>query len=147
MLSATLLHINVVLRYILCHYSISHWIVILSCSVFNRLVNPQLIIPVNSLTHSWGYLLNLVNVNLAVRQNQISVKVIQFRICYIFVLTSFVGILLQISIFVSTFSGHFGYIQLPVPIYHPAHVNELKQMLSLLCLKCLKIKKAKVLPH
>jgi DNA-directed RNA polymerase-5 subunit 1 len=39
--------------------------------------------------------------------------------------------------------GHFGYIQLPVPIYHPAHVNELKQMLSLLCLKCLKIKKAK----
>ncbi|ESQ52703.1 hypothetical protein EUTSA_v10016128mg [Eutrema salsugineum] len=39
--------------------------------------------------------------------------------------------------------GHFGYIELPVPIYHPAHVSELKQMLSLLCLKCLNIKKAK----
>ncbi|KAL1217826.1 DNA-directed RNA polymerase V subunit 1 [Cardamine amara subsp. amara] len=39
--------------------------------------------------------------------------------------------------------GHFGYIELPVPIYHPAYVNELKQMLSLLCLKCLKIKKPK----
>ncbi|CAN8284790.1 unnamed protein product [Cochlearia groenlandica] len=39
--------------------------------------------------------------------------------------------------------GHFGYIELPVPIYHPAHVNELKQMLSLVCLKCLKIKKVK----
>ncbi|CAA7028950.1 unnamed protein product [Microthlaspi erraticum] len=39
--------------------------------------------------------------------------------------------------------GHFGYIELPVPIYHPAHVKELKEMLSLLCLKCLKMKKAK----
>ncbi|CAH8390631.1 unnamed protein product [Eruca vesicaria subsp. sativa] len=39
--------------------------------------------------------------------------------------------------------GHFGYIHLPVPIYHPSHVSELKQMLNLLCLKCLKIKKIK----
>ncbi|VVB09550.1 unnamed protein product [Arabis nemorensis] len=31
-------------------------------------------------------------------------------------------------------------IELPVPIYHPAHVNKLKQMLSMLCLKCLKVK-------
>ncbi|EXB62675.1 DNA-directed RNA polymerase E subunit 1 [Morus notabilis] len=39
--------------------------------------------------------------------------------------------------------GHFGYIELPVPIYHPSHVSELKRMLSLLCLKCLKMKKNK----
>ncbi|RVW69369.1 DNA-directed RNA polymerase V subunit 1 [Vitis vinifera] len=37
--------------------------------------------------------------------------------------------------------GHFGYIELPIPIYHPGHVSELKRMLSLLCLKCLKIRK------
>ncbi|RAL53811.1 hypothetical protein DM860_004282 [Cuscuta australis] len=35
--------------------------------------------------------------------------------------------------------GHFGYIELPTPIYHPDHVSELKRMLSLLCLKCLKL--------
>ncbi|KAL6130072.1 hypothetical protein ACLB2K_068453 [Fragaria x ananassa] len=40
--------------------------------------------------------------------------------------------------------GHFGYIDLPVPIYHPNHVSELKKLLSLLCLKCLKMKKNKV---
>ncbi|XP_010534197.1 PREDICTED: DNA-directed RNA polymerase V subunit 1 [Tarenaya hassleriana] len=39
--------------------------------------------------------------------------------------------------------GHFGYIELPTPIYHPGHVSELKHLLSLLCLKCLKMKKAK----
>lgn len=44
------------------------------------------------------------------------------------------------------FSGHFGYIKFPIPIYHPDHVSELKRMLSLLCLKCLKLKKNKVLP-
>ncbi|XP_019451694.1 PREDICTED: DNA-directed RNA polymerase V subunit 1-like [Lupinus angustifolius] len=41
--------------------------------------------------------------------------------------------------------GHFGYIELPVPIY-PSHVNELKWMLSLVCLNCLKMKKTKLLP-
>ncbi|XP_042062727.1 DNA-directed RNA polymerase V subunit 1-like [Salvia splendens] len=40
--------------------------------------------------------------------------------------------------------GHFGYIELPTPIYHPDHVAELKRMLSLLCLKCLKFKNRKV---
>ncbi|XP_059312406.1 DNA-directed RNA polymerase V subunit 1 isoform X2 [Lycium ferocissimum] len=40
--------------------------------------------------------------------------------------------------------GHFGYIELPIPIYHPDHVSELKKMLSLLCLKCLKMKNRKV---
>ncbi|GAU37622.1 hypothetical protein TSUD_365430 [Trifolium subterraneum] len=40
--------------------------------------------------------------------------------------------------------GHFGYIELPVPIYHPSHVTELKRILSLVCLSCLKLKKTKV---
>ncbi|KAL9175422.1 hypothetical protein ABFS82_02G110900 [Erythranthe guttata] len=40
--------------------------------------------------------------------------------------------------------GHFGYIELPTPIYHPDHVDELKRMLTLLCLKCLKFKNRKV---
>ncbi|KAK9282648.1 hypothetical protein L1049_010867 [Liquidambar formosana] len=40
--------------------------------------------------------------------------------------------------------GHFGYIELPIPVYHPSHVLELKRMLSLLCLKCLKIKTSKI---
>ncbi|CAK9149791.1 unnamed protein product [Ilex paraguariensis] len=31
--------------------------------------------------------------------------------------------------------GHFGYIELPIPVYHPDHDNELKRILSLLCLK------------
>ncbi|CAH9123000.1 unnamed protein product [Cuscuta epithymum] len=39
--------------------------------------------------------------------------------------------------------GHFGYIELPTPIYHPDHVSELKRMLSLLCLKCLKLRNRK----
>ncbi|XP_019449371.1 PREDICTED: DNA-directed RNA polymerase V subunit 1-like isoform X1 [Lupinus angustifolius] len=39
--------------------------------------------------------------------------------------------------------GHFGYIELPVPIYHPSHVSELKRMLSLVCLNCLKMNKTK----
>lgn len=40
--------------------------------------------------------------------------------------------------------GHFGYIELPVPIYHPCHISELRQLLSLICFKCLRIKKGKV---
>ncbi|CAL5196354.1 unnamed protein product [Lathyrus oleraceus] len=40
--------------------------------------------------------------------------------------------------------GHFGYIELPVPIYHPSHVTELKRILSLICLNCLKLKKIKI---
>ncbi|KAM0861019.1 hypothetical protein ACQ4PT_046172 [Festuca glaucescens] len=39
--------------------------------------------------------------------------------------------------------GHFGYIELPVPIYHPCHVSELRQLLTLVCLKCRRMKKAK----
>ncbi|KAJ4720299.1 DNA-directed RNA polymerase subunit [Melia azedarach] len=40
--------------------------------------------------------------------------------------------------------GHFGFIELPIPIYHPSHISELKRMLSLLCLKCLKMKNSKI---
>ncbi|XP_006646896.1 DNA-directed RNA polymerase V subunit 1 [Oryza brachyantha] len=40
--------------------------------------------------------------------------------------------------------GHFGYIELPVPIYHPCHVTELRQILNLVCFKCLRVKKGKV---
>lgn len=39
--------------------------------------------------------------------------------------------------------GHFGFVELPVPIYHPCHISELRQLLSLICLKCLRIKKGK----
>ncbi|KAK9682807.1 hypothetical protein RND81_10G097600 [Saponaria officinalis] len=40
--------------------------------------------------------------------------------------------------------GHFGYIELPIPVYHPSHISELKRMLTLICLKCLKMKTSKV---
>ncbi|GAB4833587.1 hypothetical protein Ancab_031830 [Ancistrocladus abbreviatus] len=40
--------------------------------------------------------------------------------------------------------GHFGYIELPIPVYHPSHVTELRKMLGLLCLKCLKLKTHKL---
>ncbi|XP_028124837.1 DNA-directed RNA polymerase V subunit 1-like [Camellia sinensis] len=30
-----------------------------------------------------------------------------------------------------TCEGHFGYIELPIPVYHPSHVSELKRLLSL----------------
>lgn len=40
--------------------------------------------------------------------------------------------------------GHFGYIELPVPVYHPSYITELKDVLSLVCFKCMRIKKGKV---
>ncbi|KAJ1287231.1 hypothetical protein BS78_03G415000 [Paspalum vaginatum] len=39
--------------------------------------------------------------------------------------------------------GHFGFIQLPAPIYHPSHVAELGKMLNVICLCCLRLKKPK----
>uniref|UniRef100_J3L864 DNA-directed RNA polymerase subunit n=1 Tax=Oryza brachyantha TaxID=4533 RepID=J3L864_ORYBR len=39
--------------------------------------------------------------------------------------------------------GHFGFIELPVPIYHPSHVTELSKMLNFICLSCLRIKNSK----
>ncbi|CAL5427888.1 unnamed protein product [Camellia sinensis] len=42
-----------------------------------------------------------------------------------------------------TCEGHFGYIELPIPVYHPSHVSELKRLLSLVCFKCLKLRSGK----
>ncbi|KAL5226945.1 hypothetical protein ABZP36_015210 [Zizania latifolia] len=39
--------------------------------------------------------------------------------------------------------GHFGFIELPVPIYHPSHITELRNILNLICLSCLRIKNSK----
>ncbi|CAL5432930.1 unnamed protein product [Camellia sinensis] len=39
--------------------------------------------------------------------------------------------------------SHFGYIELPIPVYHPSHVSELKRLLSLVCFKCLKLRSGK----
>ncbi|KAF5195590.1 Dna-directed rna polymerase subunit [Thalictrum thalictroides] len=40
-------------------------------------------------------------------------------------------------------AGHFGYIELPIPIYHPCHVSEVKMILRLVCLNCLRLKRGK----
>lgn len=40
--------------------------------------------------------------------------------------------------------GHFGFIKLPEPIYHPSHIAELGKILNLVCLCCLRLKKPKV---
>ncbi|KAF8702735.1 hypothetical protein HU200_032563 [Digitaria exilis] len=37
--------------------------------------------------------------------------------------------------------GHFGLIELPVPIYHPSHIAELGKILNNICLCCLRLKK------
>ncbi|TKW05000.1 hypothetical protein SEVIR_7G147000v4 [Setaria viridis] len=37
--------------------------------------------------------------------------------------------------------GHFGFIELPAPIYHPSHVAELGKILNIICLCCLRLKK------
>ncbi|KAI3868819.1 hypothetical protein MKX03_017267, partial [Papaver bracteatum] len=38
---------------------------------------------------------------------------------------------------------HFWYIHLPIPLYHPTHLVELKRLPSIICLKCLRILKGK----
>lgn len=40
--------------------------------------------------------------------------------------------------------GHFGYVELPIPIYHPSHISELKNILTMLCLKCMRVNRGKV---
>ncbi|ONK65887.1 uncharacterized protein A4U43_C06F2000 [Asparagus officinalis] len=40
--------------------------------------------------------------------------------------------------------GHFGYIELPVPVYHPLHISELRDILSLVCFHCMRTKKGKI---
>ncbi|KAL7234182.1 hypothetical protein ACSBR1_017721 [Camellia fascicularis] len=44
-----------------------------------------------------------------------------------------------------TCEGHFGYMELPIPVYHPSHVSELKRLLSLVCFKCLKLRSGKMI--
>ncbi|KAL6613753.1 hypothetical protein ACP70R_036023 [Stipagrostis hirtigluma subsp. patula] len=40
--------------------------------------------------------------------------------------------------------GHFGFIELPMPIYHPSHVTELGKILNMICLSCLRLKDGKL---
>ncbi|KAL2626895.1 hypothetical protein AAZV13_07G139700 [Glycine max] len=40
--------------------------------------------------------------------------------------------------------GHFEYIVLLIPIYHPSHISDLKQMLSMVFLNCQKLRKTKI---
>ncbi|KAM0837204.1 hypothetical protein ACQ4PT_061821 [Festuca glaucescens] len=40
--------------------------------------------------------------------------------------------------------GHFGFIKLPVSIYHPSHVDELTKILNMICFSCLQFKNCKV---
>ncbi|GJM91799.1 hypothetical protein PR202_ga08211 [Eleusine coracana subsp. coracana] len=40
--------------------------------------------------------------------------------------------------------GHFGFIELPVPIYHPSHITELGKILNMICLCCLRLKNGKL---
>ncbi|XP_062182180.1 DNA-directed RNA polymerase V subunit 1-like, partial [Phragmites australis] len=40
--------------------------------------------------------------------------------------------------------GHFGFIELPVPIYHPSHITELGKILNKICLSCLRLKNGKL---
>ncbi|KAM0863755.1 hypothetical protein ACQ4PT_044392 [Festuca glaucescens] len=39
--------------------------------------------------------------------------------------------------------GHFGFIKLPVSIYHPSHVDELTKILNMICSSCLQFKNCK----
>lgn len=53
---------------------------------------------------------------------------------------------LTIIFFYGWDQGHFGFIELPTPIYHPSHVTELRKMLNM-CFSCLQFKTCKVPPE
>lgn len=91
-----------------------------------------------------GFRLRQENVNLVVLLSQGNVKVSKSLFFVPFLMYDFIMIADRLLISCADISGHFGYIELPIPIYHPDHVSELKRMLSLLCLKCLKLKNRKV---
>jgi DNA-directed RNA polymerase beta' subunit len=40
--------------------------------------------------------------------------------------------------------GHFGFIKLPVSIYHPSHITGLTKILNMICFSCLQFKNYKV---
>lgn len=92
---------------------------------------------------------NLAIVNLVELLNLGNVKVNYFLINLIYVLFSILPQKWKVIFFNDSFiicycSGHFGFIELPTPVYHPFHVSHLKNMLNLLCLKCLRVKKGNV---
>ncbi|XP_044359784.1 DNA-directed RNA polymerase V subunit 1 isoform X1 [Triticum aestivum] len=39
--------------------------------------------------------------------------------------------------------GHFGFIKLPVSVYHPSHIAELTKILNMICFSCLQFKNCK----
>ncbi|CAM0885434.1 unnamed protein product [Alopecurus aequalis] len=39
--------------------------------------------------------------------------------------------------------GHFGFIKLPVSVYHPSHIDELTKILNMICFSCLHFKNCK----
>lgn len=39
--------------------------------------------------------------------------------------------------------GHFGFIKLPVSVYHPSHISELTKILNMICFSCLQFKNSK----
>ncbi|KAF7033697.1 hypothetical protein CFC21_044782 [Triticum aestivum] len=41
--------------------------------------------------------------------------------------------------------GHFGFIKLPVSVYHPSHISELTKILNMICFSCLQFKNSKIL--
>uniref|UniRef100_A0A3B6LSW6 DNA-directed RNA polymerase subunit n=1 Tax=Triticum aestivum TaxID=4565 RepID=A0A3B6LSW6_WHEAT len=40
--------------------------------------------------------------------------------------------------------GHFGFIKLPVSVYHPSHIAELTKILNMICFGCLQFKNCKI---
>lgn len=116
------------------------------CSALLQSVTHQSATPVSCQIHSLDYHLNLEDVNLVVLLKQENAKVCYLLIFCIAISMEKMMHFKWISSGSILFSGHFGYIELPVPIYHPSHVSELKRILSLVCLSCLKMKKTKVPP-
>jgi hypothetical protein len=119
-------------------------------SVQHQSVIALLAIPFSWLIPTLACRLNLENVNLVALLNQDNVKVNFFTsyLMHAYIYHCFIWSFLKknLNVLIYPLSGHFGYIDLPVPIYHPSHISELKRMLSLLCLKCLKLKRNKVFP-
>jgi len=112
--------------------------------VLHQLVIPKLAMRVNWLILSLGFHLSLDDVNLVALPKQENAKVFYLVISCIVILMEKNLYFKRIGLNHYYFSGHFGYIELPVPIYHPSHVTELKKILSLVCLSCLRLKKTKV---
>lgn len=57
-------------------------------------------------------------------------------VCILYLLNFF----LTKSVFSRLAPGHFGFIKLPVSVYHPSHVGELTKILNMICFSCLQFK-------